>query len=124
MTAHKKIIIVEDENFLVDMYKLKFEQAGFDVLTAENGKRGLELSLKEKPDLILLDIVLPEMDGFEVLAELKKNKQTKDIPVLIFSNLGQKEEIEKGIKLGADAYVVKANYTPEQLIKHVKKLID
>ena len=95
MTAHKKIIIVEDENFLVDMYKLKFEQAGFDVLTAENGKRGLELSLKEKPDLILLDIVLPEMDGFEVLAELKKNKQTKDIPVLIFSNLGQKEEIEK-----------------------------
>lgn len=124
MTAKKRILIVEDEDFLVDMYRLKFEQTGFEVLTAKNGKQGLELGIKEKPDLILLDIVLPEMDGYEILAELKKNKEAAEIPVLIFSNLGQKSEISRGIKLGADAYVVKANYTPEQLIKHVKKLIE
>lgn len=125
MTAKKKkILIVEDEQFLADMYQLKFEQAGLKVLQADDGRAGLLLSLKEKPDLILLDIVLPQMNGFEMLTELKKDEQTKNIPVLIFSNLGQKDEIARGISLGADAYVVKANYTPAQLIKHVRKLIE
>ena len=124
MTTKKKVLIVEDEDFLVSMYQLKFEQEGFEVFVARDGKSGLALGLKKKPDLILLDIVLPEMDGYEVLAELKKNKEAAEIPVLIFSNLGQKSEISRGINLGADAYIVKANYTPEQLIKHVKKLID
>jgi len=114
-----KILIVEDELFLSDMYKLKFEHDGYQAIVARDGQEGLDLAKKEKPDLILLDLVMPVLDGFKVLAELKKDPETKDIKVFIFSNLGQVNEIKSGEKAGADGYFIKANMTPGQLMEKI-----
>ena len=118
-----KILIVEDDKTLLDMYKLKFEQEGFNILIALDGLIGLELIKKELPAVILLDIMMPKMDGFAVLAELKKDKSTKDIPVLMLSNLGQQSDVEKGKKMGADDYIVKASMTPSQVVDKVKSYL-
>ncbi|MFA5359603.1 MAG: response regulator [Patescibacteria group bacterium] len=119
-----KILIVEDEQFLSDMYKLKFEHDGYKAVVARDGSEGLELAKKEKPDLILLDLVLPGIDGFKVLTELKKDAATKNIKVFIFSNLGQENEIKTGKKIGADGYFIKANMTPSQLMEKVNALFN
>lgn len=117
------ILIIEDEPFLLEMYKKKFLEEGYRVITATNGDPGIELAKKTSPDLILLDIVMPDKDGYEVLKDLKHNTATSQIPILVFSNLGQKEEIEKGLALGADDYVVKTSLTPKELVKKVKEFI-
>lgn len=117
--AHK-VLIVEDDNTLLEMYSLKFKSEGFNLLTAEDGEAGLELALKENPEVILLDIMMPKMDGFAVLAELKKNESTKNIPVLMLSNLGQQADVDKGKQMGANDYVVKASMTPTQVLEKVK----
>ena len=119
----KKILIIEDEKFLLEMYEMRLKAAGFEVLSAEEGKIGIHLAVENKPDLIVLDIVLPEMSGYEVLRMLKSDPDTKDIPVLVFSNLGQQEEIQKGLELGADNYVVKTEVTPSQLVKKIVKML-
>ncbi len=118
-----KILIVEDEPFLLDMYKMKFKQGGFEVISAADGEEAIRISRREKPDIILLDIMMPKIDGFEVLENLKKNSLTKSIPVLIFSNFSQKEQKEKGIALGAADYFVKTNYTPAQVLEKVKNIL-
>ena len=118
-----KILIVEDEPFLLDMYKMKFKQGGFEVISATDGEEGIRISRREKPNIILLDIMMPKIDGFEVLENLKKNPLTKLIPVLIFSNFSQKEQKEKGIALGAADYFVKTNYTPAQVLEKVKNIL-
>lgn len=115
-----KIIIVEDDKTLVEMYNLKFKEAGLELMVVTDGIGGLELIRKEKPNLVLLDIMLPKMDGFAVLTELKKDQQTKNIPVLLLTNLGQKNDMEKGKKLGADDYIVKSSLTPSQVIEKIK----
>ncbi len=120
----KKILLIEDDNFLVEMYKIKFEKEGYKVATALNGDEGINQARKEKPDLILLDLVLPEKDGYEVLEVLKKDEQTKAIPVIILSNLGQNGEVKKGKEKGAEDYLIKANFTPRQLMDKVKKKMD
>jgi CheY-like chemotaxis protein len=117
----KKILLIEDDNFLVEMYKTKFEREGYEIVTAMNGGEGLERAVKEKPDLILLDMVLPEKDGYEVLDELKGDKETKDIPVIILSNLGQNGEVKKGKEKGAEDYFIKSNFTPGQLVDKINK---
>lgn len=119
----KKILIIEDEEFLLDIYKKKFEALGFKVFGLTDGTACLEVAKKEKVDLILLDIILPGKNGYEVLQELKIDPQTKAIKVLMMSNLGQKEEIDKALKLGAFDYVIKANLTPKELVDKVTKLI-
>ena len=119
----KRILIVEDEPFLVEMYTARFEQAGYEVRVAYNGTTVAELVKSEHPDIILLDIVMPETDGYEVLRQLKKNKSLSLTPILVFSNLGQDAEIEKGKKLGADKYLVKSDYTPSQLVKEVEAIL-
>jgi DNA-binding response OmpR family regulator len=118
-----KILIVEDEPFLLDMYKMKFKQGGFEVISATDGEEAIKISRREKPDIILLDIMMPKIDGFEVLENLKKNSLTKSIPVLIFSNFSQKEQKEKGIALGAADYFVKTNYTPAQVLEKVESVL-
>ena len=118
-----KILIVEDENFLLDMYKMKFEQGGFEVITAVDGEEAIRTSKREKPDIILLDIMMPKINGFEVLENLKTSPITKLIPVLIFSNFSQKEKIKKGIALGAIDYFLKTNYTPTQVLEKVKNIL-
>lgn len=118
-----KILIVEDESFLLDLYQIKLEQAGFEVVKAGNGNEGVSLARLEQPDLILLDILMPEIDGYEMLAKIKSDPKTKKIPVIIFSNLSQKEEIEKGLKLGASDYIIKTSITPAQLEEKVKEFL-
>lgn len=121
----KKILLIEDDNFLVEMYKLRFEKEGFEMVIAMDGQEGIDAAKKEKPDLILLDMVLPRKDGYEVLEELKDDEETKDISVIILSNLGQNAEIKKGKEKGAEDYIIKASLTPAQLVEKVKqKLTD
>ncbi len=119
-----KILIVEDEEFLSDMYKIKFGQEGYGVIVARDGLAGLEMAQKERPDLVLLDLVLPGLDGFQVLKKLKQDSATKNIKVFILSNLGQADEVDKGIKTGADGYFIKANLTPTQLLEKVNAIFD
>jgi two-component system phosphate regulon response regulator PhoB/two-component system alkaline phosphatase synthesis response regulator PhoP len=119
----KKIIIAEDEPNLIEMYKLYFERAGYEVFIAENGNQCIELAKSEKPDLILLDIIMPKMDGWQTLTTLKGDPETKQIPILVFSNLGQTQEIQKGLDLGADDYVVKSDMTPKELLEKVEQMI-
>ncbi|MFA6526028.1 MAG: response regulator [Candidatus Buchananbacteria bacterium] len=117
------ILIVEDDVFLADLYKTKFSLEGFKVNAAYDGEKGLEMALKNLPDIILLDLVLPKMGGFEVLAELKKNNKAKDIPVILLTNLSQKSDVEKGLKLGADDYLIKAHFMPSEVVEKIKKLV-
>jgi len=119
-----KILIVEDEEYLSDMYKIKFEQAGYVTVVAHDGEEGFELAQKEQPDLILLDLILPKLDGFKVLAKLRKEPNTKKIKVFILSNLGQSDEVNKGMKTGADGYFIKANLTPSQLLEKVNVIFN
>ena len=90
-----KILLIEDDSFLVEMYTTKFELEGFEVVSAEDGKKGLDMVKKEKPDIILLDILMPKMDGFAVLDALKKDTAMADIPVILLTNLGQKDDVKK-----------------------------
>ena len=118
-----KILIVEDDPFLSEMYSTKLIQEKFEVDFATDGKEAIKKAREARPDLILLDIVLPKMDGFEVLAEIKKDPQLRNIQVIALTNLGQKEEVEKGLKLGADDYIVKAHFTPTEVINKIKQVI-
>ena len=119
----KRVLIVEDEPSLLELYRLALEQAGFVVFTAVNGDAGYLLAKGNPVDLILLDILMPKVDGYEALRHLKNDPDTKEIPVIIFSNLSQKEEIEKGLKLGAKDFVVKTSVTPKALVEKVKQWV-
>lgn len=118
-----KVLLVEDDKMIIDMYTLKFTQEGYNVVQAENGKDGLDLAKKETPDIILLDIILPQMDGFTVLKELKADANLKDVPVVLLTNLGQDGDVKKGLELGANDYLIKANYTPSQVVDKVKSVL-
>lgn len=119
----QKILVVEDEEFLLDLYVTKLEQSGYEVVKANNGAEGLSLAQLESPNLILLDILMPQIDGYEMLKRLKIDKKTKNIPAIIFSNLSQKQEIEKGLKLGAKDFIIKTSVTPTELESKVKKYL-
>ena len=118
-----KVLLVEDDSTLMEMYQLKFNEAKIEILTATDGEAGLALAKQSLPDVVLLDIMMPKLDGFAVLTELKKDEKTKKIPVILLSNLGQKSDIEKGKELGAVDYVVKASLTPAQVLEKAKQYI-
>jgi len=118
-----KVLIIEDEKILVNMYIAKFEKEGFEVYQAPNGKAGLDQLKTIKPNIILLDIIMPEMDGFMVLKDLKSNTETQNIPVVMLTNLGQEKDIEKGKQLGAKDYLVKVNLTPNQVVEKVQEIL-
>jgi len=119
----KTILLIEDDPFLIDIYTTKLKESGFKVEVATNGEEGIIKAQETKPNLIVLDIVLPQIDGWEILKEIKANPNLKKIPVVILSNLGQKSEVEKGIKLGAVKYLIKAHYTPSEVIEEIKKVL-
>jgi DNA-binding response OmpR family regulator len=119
----KKILIIEDDQMIGSMYRTKLEQENFIVLTATNGAQGLELALNEKPDLVMLDIIMPQLDGFSVLRQLRENEGTKNTPIIMLTNLGTDEDKDKGQKLGATDYLIKANLTPAQISEIIKKYI-
>lgn len=121
--AKKKILIVEDDNFLVGLYTTKFELEGFEVYTAEDGEKGYKTAKEKKPDIILLDILLPKLDGFEVLKKLKKGADTKSIPVILLTNLSQKNDVQKGLDLGAVDYLIKAHFMPSEVVLKVNKYV-
>jgi len=118
-----KILLIEDDTFLVEMYTTKFELEGFGVISAEDGIKGLEMVKKEEPDIILLDILMPKMDGFAVLDALKKDKATANIPVVLLTNLGQKEDVKKGFEKGAVGYLIKAHFMPSEVVEKIKKIL-
>ena len=120
----KKILIVEDDSMISSMYKIKLEQAGFEVFVADDGARGLEMAVEKKPDIILLDVILPQMDGFSLLQELKINKHFKDTPIIMLTNLGTSEDKEKGASYGASDYLVKANLTPADIVDTINKYLN
>lgn len=119
----QKILLVEDDPFLIDIYSQKLKKSGFEVVVETVGSKVLDAVINENPDLLVLDIVLPEMDGWEILQKLSKNKKFSKLKVMVFSNLGQKSEVEKGIKLGAVKYLIKAEYTPSEVVEEIKKLL-
>ena len=121
---HPRILIVEDEETISSMYKVKLEESEkFKVLIAIDGALGLEMAKKGKPDIIVLDVILPQLDGFSVLEELKKSGSTKKIPVVMLTNLGTDEDKSKGKKLGAVDYLVKADLTPAQVEEKIKQYL-
>jgi len=119
-----KILLIEDDSFLLSMYTTRFELENFKVLVAEDGEKGLKMAYKECPDIILLDIILPKMNGFEVLSTIKKDKALKDIPVILLTNLSQKDEIKKGLSLGAVDYLIKAHFMPSEVVEKILKIIN
>jgi CheY-like chemotaxis protein len=121
--AKQRVLLVEDDGFLASIYAQKLEVEGYDVSFATNGEDGLKLAQKDHPNLILMDILMPKMDGFEMLERLKADEATKVIPVLVLSNLGQKEDVERCIKLGAAGYVIKAHSLPHETVKRIKEIL-
>ena len=119
----KKIMIIEDDDFLVQMYATKLELQGYEVITAGDGKQALKLIKKSIPDLILLDLNLPVMDGFQVLEALKKDDATKAVPVLVLTNYGQKEHVDRCLSLGAADYLIKAHFVPSEVVDKIKSLL-
>ena len=119
----KKILVVEDDDFLLEMYATKLQLEGFKVFDATNGLQGLKIAQREKPDLILLDLNLPEMSGFEVLEELKRSDTTNKIIVVVLTNYSQKEDIDRCLDLGADDYLIKAHFVPSEVIAKIKNLL-
>ncbi len=117
----KKILLIEDDLFLIDIYRTKLKSCGFNVIFVSNKDVALEKIKKEKIDLVLLDIVLPEADGWEVLKNIKQISRPPK--VIILSNLGQKEEVEKGLNMGAEKYLIKASYTPSEVVEEIKKIL-
>ncbi|HHE76645.1 MAG TPA: response regulator [Candidatus Parcubacteria bacterium] len=119
----KKILVVEDDKFLRELISQKLTKEGYDIAEATDGEKGFESVKKEKPDLVLLDLILPIIDGFEVLSRIKSDPVLAQIPVIILSNLGQKEDIEKGLKIGAADYLIKAHFTPAEIIEKIKNVL-
>ena len=120
----KKILIVEDEKILGEMYRDKFSQAGFEVYLVLEAKDGLKLAKKEKPDLIILDILLPKENGITFLTWLRKEPEIFSIPVVAFSNYDDPETKRQAVKLGVKDYLIKTNYTPQEIINKVKNYLN
>jgi CheY-like chemotaxis protein len=123
LSAHMKILIIEDDTFFQKFYSTKLLEQGFEVVIASNGQQGLEKLQTFTPDIILLDIIMPVMDGFEVLEELSKNEVFRRIPVLVFSTLGQESDIEKAMRLGATGYVNKSFFDLDNLLQKIQAVI-
>jgi len=120
----KKILIIEDDSFLRELLAKKLTANGFKVGQTADGQGALSYLKEQKPDLIILDLLLPKIDGFEVLSKIKNDPQTSSIPILILSNLAHKEEIERGFKLGALDFLIKSQYTPEEIVVKVKEILE
>lgn len=120
----KNILIIEDDEFLRGLISKKLSTEGFNMISAVDGEEGIKKVKEQKPDLILLDLVLPNIDGFEVLAKVKADPNVSSVPVIILSNLSQNEDISKGIKLGAVDYIIKAQFTPEEIAEKIKNILN
>jgi DNA-binding response OmpR family regulator len=118
-----KILIVEDDKFVRELISQKLTEEKFEVSSAKDGEDGVVKIESEKPDLILLDLILPGIDGFEVISRVRKNPNTESIPIVILSNLGEKNDVDRGIKLGANDYMIKAHFTPKEIVEKVRSIL-
>lgn len=116
----KKIMIVDDDSFVMDIYATKLSHEGFEIIESINGLEALKKLTVEKPDMILLDIIMPYMNGLEFLEQIEKDETLKNIPVILLSNLGQKEDVAKGMELGAVDYLIKSHFTPSEVLEKIK----
>ncbi|MBM3206474.1 MAG: response regulator [Candidatus Staskawiczbacteria bacterium] len=121
--SKKNILIVEDDQFFRELLKKKLTSVGFSIIEASNGEDGIEKVKSKKPDLIILDLLLPNIDGFEVLSKVKTSSDTSSTPVIIVSNLGQQEDIEKGMKLGANDYLIKSQFDIESIVSKINNIL-
>ena len=119
----KKVLIVEDDNFVSEVYSTKLLEMGHEVQIAQNGEEGLALIEKSKPDLVLLDILMPVMGGIELLEELKKKVEWKSIPIILLTNVGEKESIQKARNLGVQDYLIKSHFTPAEVIEKIESIL-
>jgi len=119
----KTILIVEDDKFLRELIAQKLVKEGYEISEAVDGEEGIKKIREEKPGLVLLDLILPGIDGFEVLSKMREEPGLAPIPVIILSNLGQKEDVERGLKLGAADYLIKAHFTPGEIIEKIKNIL-
>jgi DNA-binding response OmpR family regulator len=123
----KKILLVEDDPFLIDIYQKKLKDSGFKVEVVKDGEKALEILKEKNFDLMLLDIVLPKIDGWKILEEIrdmkKEKKDLEEMKIVIWSNLGEKEDVKKGLSLGAASYLIKANFTPSEVVREIEKLL-
>ncbi len=122
--ANPKILFVDDDNFLRKVYEAELKEKNFDVVLAQDGEEGLEKAQLEDPDLIILDMIMPKKSGFEVLTELQRNPKTRNIPVIILSNLGQEDDKKKGVDLGAVDYLIKDNITLGILVEKINQYLN
>ncbi len=118
-----KILLVEDEDFIRQLYKRQFEKAGFIIEDFANGKDGLAAALQNVYDLVLLDIMLPDVNGIDILKQIKENQRVGKTPVVMLTNLGQDDVIKEGFKYGATGYLIKAAYTPDQVVQEVSSIL-
>ena len=117
----KKILLIEDEEIMIDLLQRKIAQEGYEIRVARNGEEGLAAMKEKKPDLVLLDIIMPKMEGFEVMEHMQADKDLKKIPVIVISNSGQPVEIDRAQKLGAKDWLIKTEFDPQEVIEKVKK---
>ena len=120
----KFILLIEDDPFLIDIYVTRLRKEDYKIDVASDGEIALDKLKKGKFDLVILDIILPKIDGWEILKKIKENSKFKKLKVIILSNLGQKEEIETGFELGAVKYFIKAEYTPTEVVEEIKKILE
>lgn len=120
----KRLLIVEDDTVLQNALSSYLRAESFEVMCAVDGEEGVRMALSEKPDLILLDIVLPKKDGYQVLQEIKANQDTKHIPIVLLTNLGSIADVEKALEMGATTYLVKADYKLEEVTEKIKEILN
>jgi len=120
----KKILFIEDESALQKTFSDLLSKAGYKMISALDGESGLRLAQEEQPDLILLDLILPRMHGFDVLENLKQNTEVKHIPIVVLTNLGEIKDVEKALSLGATTYLVKTDYKLEEVLERIKKILE
>ena len=118
------IMIIEDDIFVMDIYQTKLSQEGFQLISAINGVEAIKKLATETPDLILLDIVMPYMGGLEVLAEIKKDERINKIPIIMLTNLSQKEEVDTAMGLGANDFLIKSHFTPSEVLEKIEKILE
>lgn len=123
MEQPRKILIIEDDKFLIKLYSEKLTREGFHVSMAISGEEGLTKIADEKPDLILLDVILPQKNGFDILSEVKQNSATKHIPVIMLTNLGQDADVKTGKELGAADYLVKTDFSINDLPERIRHIL-
>ena len=119
----KTILIIEDDDFSRELLRKKLSSGGFNIIEATSGDRGIDMMIQKKPDVVLLDLLLPNVDGFSVLTQAKTHNDIASIPIIVLSNLGQQDDIERGIKLGASDYLIKSQIDLDQIIDKINKII-